>query len=246
MRVARLTALVLALTLAAPAHADLKAGLAAYDAEYWETALRELLPEAEAGNAEAQYRVGRMYRRGLSVPVDVDLALKWYGAGARNGSNKAMYGLALMYDVGEQVPKDLARAECWYRLSAERGHSPSQFVLGDLVHKRFQWTESEYWWNRAMAQGDAYAFYNEGRAQLWNPLREDKTEAYKMLLLAADRGMQSAIEVVARIRALGLSEIRQRQFDEARRLADAWAAVPEPQIATPPDDIPQACLDAAS
>jgi len=242
MRVAQLiAAALLALALAAPARADLAAGLAAYDAENWETALRELLPEAEAGNAEAQYRVGRIYRRGLSVPVNVDLALKWYEAGAINGSNKAMHGLALMHDIGEQVPKDLGHAECWYRLAAERGHSPSQYELGNLEHKRLQWTESEHWWNRAMAQGDAYALYSEGRAQLWNPLREDKIEAYKMLLLAADRGMQSAVETVARIRELGLSDRRQRQFDEARRLADAWVATPEPQTSEPPRDIPAEC-----
>jgi len=234
--------IALALTVATPARADLAAGLAAYDAEDWATALRELLPEAEAGNAEAQYRVGRIYRRGLSVPVDVDLALKWYEAAARNGSNKAMYGLGLLYDNGDQVVENSDRAECWYRLAAERGHSPAQHALSILVHTLIEWSESRHWRERAIAQGDAYALYGEANVLLLNPLDRDKTEAYMLLLLAADRGMPKAVERVERVRESGLTGEAKRQFEEARRLADAWVAKPEPQNTGPLDGIPAQCL----
>jgi len=242
MRARLIAAAALALALAAPARADLEAGLAAYDAEDWATALRELLPEAEAGNAEAQYRVGVIYLEGRSVPAELEVALEWHLAAVHNGSNRAMYSLGLLYDDGELAPRNLDRAECWYRLAAERGDSSSQYVLSVLLIKRLEWTESDYWRQRAIAQRDAYALYAEGRTRLWNPLREDKIEAHKMLLLAAGRGMQAAVDTVARIRELGLSDRRQRQFDEARRLADAWQAKPEPQAATPLDEIPADCM----
>jgi TPR repeat protein len=61
--------LVLALLVALPATAqDLKKGVAAYKGVDSTTALRELRPLAEKGNAEAQTYLGIMYRYGRSVP----------------------------------------------------------------------------------------------------------------------------------------------------------------------------------
>jgi len=243
MRVARLiaAAATLALALAAPARADLEAGLAAYDAEDWATALHELLPEAEAGNAEAQYRVGRIYRMGLGVPADVSSAIRWYEAGARNGSNKAMYGLGRLFKVGEQVPRDLERAECWHRHAADRGHSAAQYVLATMLSDRFELAEAAYWRERAIAQGQPNALYCRGSVLLLNPLVKDKTEGYMLVLLAADRDLPKAIEKADRIRQLDLSGESRHQFEEARQLAYAWQEKAEQQVTEPPS-IPSDCF----
>ena len=49
--------------LAAPAWAGFAEGVAAYHRGDYETALRELRPLAEQGDADAQYNLGIMYRQ---------------------------------------------------------------------------------------------------------------------------------------------------------------------------------------
>lgn len=56
-----LAAAFLLLAMASPARADFAAGMAAYEAGYYATAYDEILPLAEAGDANAQYRFGVLY-----------------------------------------------------------------------------------------------------------------------------------------------------------------------------------------
>ena len=55
---------------AAPANADYDAGKTAYDRGDYATALKELKPLAEKGNAKAQSNIGLMYVKGQGVPQD--------------------------------------------------------------------------------------------------------------------------------------------------------------------------------
>ncbi len=50
--------------VAAPAWADYKAGLEAYDRGDYATALTEFRPLAQQGHAGAQFNLGQMYRKG--------------------------------------------------------------------------------------------------------------------------------------------------------------------------------------
>ncbi len=50
--------------VAAPAWADLKAGVEAYQRGDYATALTEFRPLAQQGNAGAQFNLGQMYRKG--------------------------------------------------------------------------------------------------------------------------------------------------------------------------------------
>ena len=56
-------ALAILIGLAAPAWAGFAEGVAAYHRGDYETALRELRPLAEQGDADAQYNLGIMYRQ---------------------------------------------------------------------------------------------------------------------------------------------------------------------------------------
>jgi TPR repeat protein len=81
-------AIVIVLALALPARvlaADYQAGLEAFQRDDYATALKELRPLAEQGNAEAQDLLGRMYSAGFGVntvthrrnaPLE---AFKWIG-----------------------------------------------------------------------------------------------------------------------------------------------------------------------
>ena len=64
---------------------ELESGIAAFEAKHFSTALRLLTPLAEAGNAEAQYRVAIMLQNGLGVVADSARALALMQAAAQQG-----------------------------------------------------------------------------------------------------------------------------------------------------------------
>ena len=82
-----------------------------------EAALRILLPLAQQGNAQAQFRVGELYY--LFKKQDIE-ALKWFQQAANKGSRGAMYYLGNMYNNGGAVRQNIVEAEKWYILSASQ------------------------------------------------------------------------------------------------------------------------------
>ena len=82
--------LVLALLLALPAAAqDYQKGLAALKRGDYETALMELRPLAEQGDAKAQHNLGIMYGNGQGVPQDYVLAHMWFSLSGAQGEKYA-------------------------------------------------------------------------------------------------------------------------------------------------------------
>ena len=120
---------------AAPAWAGLDEVDAAYERGDYETALRELRPLANQGNAGAQVRLGALYRKGHGVPQDYAEAAKWYRRAANHGSVRAQTILGLMYFRGQGVPEDYVQAHMWASLSAAPGGG-SAASLRDTVAKR--------------------------------------------------------------------------------------------------------------
>jgi Sel1 repeat len=79
--------------------------------------LQELAP---AGDPEAQFRLGDMYRWGDLGPANFEKALYWYGRAAKQGNVDAMLGLAGMYGHGQGVPQDKATAYRWLVLASSQ------------------------------------------------------------------------------------------------------------------------------
>ncbi len=132
MRASRIVVvLVLALALSAPVlAADYQAGLEAFQRDDYATALKELRPLAEQGNAEAQDLLGRMYSGGFGVTRDEAEAMKWYRLAAEQGNASGQVSLGSAYDFGWGVSQDYAEAVKWYRLAAEQGDARGQAILG--------------------------------------------------------------------------------------------------------------------
>ncbi len=103
---------------------------AAYKRVDYETALRELRPLANQGNAEAQYNLGVVYDKGLGVPRDYTEAAKWFRKAAVQGNAGAQFALGFMYGHGEGVRQNYAEAVKWYRKAAEQGVARAQNNLG--------------------------------------------------------------------------------------------------------------------
>lgn len=74
---------------ALPARADYVAGVRAWGRGDFATAAREFLPAAQAGNAEAQFMMGRLHSLGDGVPEDWTQAWAWFDRAARQGHDEA-------------------------------------------------------------------------------------------------------------------------------------------------------------
>ena len=138
--------------------ADLEKGLAAYDVGDYETSLAECQPLAEEGNATAQFCVGRLYANGFGVPMNDDLALRWYGLAAEQGYSEAQLNLGLMHANGWGVEMNDQEAAKWYRLAAEQGLVAAQTSLAMLCYKgrgvEQDLLEAYMWYDIAIQLGD--------------------------------------------------------------------------------------------
>ena len=121
--------------------------------------ITEIRRQAEQGSAEAQMRLGFMYKSGRWVPQDDAEAERWFRLAAEQddpeatrwfrlaieplpaaelrlaaeqGDPEAQFDLGFMYRNGEGVPQDDAEAVKWYRLAAEQGHADAQYNLGGM------------------------------------------------------------------------------------------------------------------
>ena len=122
-------AVVTVLALCGGAQAGLEEGIAAAQRSDRRTALAELLPLAERGDATAQYWVGWLYAV-LIRPADFEKAVHWYRKSADQGNSLGQGALGMMYDIGYGVPRDEQQAARWHRKAADQGHDWSQYHLG--------------------------------------------------------------------------------------------------------------------
>jgi TPR repeat protein len=114
--------------------ADFQRGLTAARSGDYATALREWKPLAKQGDANAQFNLGVMYKKGQGVPQNNKTALKWYRLAAEQGNARAQSKLGLMYKTGKGVPQDYKTAVKWYRLAAEQGYALAQSNLGTMYY----------------------------------------------------------------------------------------------------------------
>jgi len=71
-----------------------------YDRGNYATSLKIWLAEAEKGNAEAQYYVGKIYEGGLGTEPDYKSAARWYEKAAAAGHSASQFSLGALYEKG--------------------------------------------------------------------------------------------------------------------------------------------------
>ena len=165
-----LPVLLLTLLVGNPAFsADFQKGEDAYNRGDYATALREWKPLVERGDANAQYNLGVMYRKGQGVPQDYKTAMKWYTLAAEQGITPAQSYLGFMYDQGLGVPQDYKTAIKWLTRAAEKGFEFSQFVLGHMYAEGEgtlqDYTRAHMWLNIAASQGNEIARNKRNRIE---------------------------------------------------------------------------------
>ena len=147
--------------------------------------------EAEAGNAEAQLKLGNAYSDGKGVPKDAAQAVTWWRKAAEQGNATAQRKLGASYLSGEGMPKDPTRNPFllleedaklgveWLRKAAEQGDVEAQYVLGQhfndegwvtampggkttLANDPNHTAEAIKWYTKAAEQGHAGAQFSLG------------------------------------------------------------------------------------
>ena len=87
----------------------------AYDRANYKTALNVWMPQAEAGDAEAQTNVGEIFERGLGGEPNYVAAKIWYEKAAAQGDKRAQFNLGTLYEQGLGVEKNMVLALNFYR-----------------------------------------------------------------------------------------------------------------------------------
>ncbi len=114
------------------ADADLATGLDALGAHDYNTAIANLQPLGNDGNAEAAFRMCGMYYLGQGVPKNDSEAARFCHIAAEKGHVEAMYNLAVMYQKGEGIGQDFNESVRWYTAAAARGHTDARYNLKQI------------------------------------------------------------------------------------------------------------------
>jgi uncharacterized protein len=183
------------LVLAISLHADFAAGMRAYQAQDYTTALNQWLPLAEQGVPQAQYDIGLIYAMGHGVQKDAAQAASWYQKAAEQGIVEAQFNLGLLYFEGDGLQKDFEHAEKWLKQAAENGDLKAADTLADLyAHEVHNDAEAKNWYEKAAERGSAKAEFGLGVIfDLGKGVPADPAEAGKWYRKAAEQGYAPAL-----------------------------------------------------
>ena len=172
----------LLLLLSMPAAADYQAGLDAYNAGNYTTAMEQWqavaagspLDETPAIYAEAHYAIAMLYWQGQGVAQDYQQAYDWLLKAAGMDHAGAQAKLGYLSTDGSVVPRDFNKAFEYYGKAARQGDIDGQYTLG--IFYLFGWgterdtTMAKQYLAAASAQGD------EAAEQALQRLLADETE----------------------------------------------------------------------
>ena len=161
--------------------------------------IEQLTKAAEAGQAPAQYALGRLYRDGGPMEKNHLRSVIWLTQAAKQGDRRAMYSLGKLYLEEDDLPTAMR----WFRQSAELGHTLAQYRLGKLLlesgdaHRN---TEAVRWLTDAAERGDPYAQYALGKLYLLGKqVPPDHDAAVRWLKQSAAQGNKSARTTLERM-----------------------------------------------
>lgn len=150
----------------------------------------DLLAKAKAGDAGAQYQLGRMYYIGDGVRLDYTQAEFWFRKGAEQGDPNSQFMLGGLYHFGQSVPQDDGKAFNWIVKAAQQGHIDAEFYIATCFNAGWGVPRDDakevIWLRKAAEQGDARSqfylghFYDAGRG-----VPRDYSEAYFWFDIAA-------------------------------------------------------------
>ena len=133
------------------------------------------LAQAEKGNAESQYKLGKMYTEGVGVNIDHAKATEAFENAANQAYAKAEYNLGLNYYEGSGVTKNRKTAYKWFKAAAEQGDPAAQYYLGKMFASgsgvKQNYTTSLEWLTKSVEGG-----FNQARGEMIDVSERMKAE----------------------------------------------------------------------
>lgn len=196
--------------------------------------LGDITKSAERGDAQAQLKLGLMYRYGNGTSRNAEEAVKWLRKAAEQGNINAMSQLyrAGLYpnapdytfspdgrqiisgtNTDTQNPLPLAQSEAlsWLRKAADQGDKNSMFFLGAVYQNGHGGVvpdagQAKAWYDKAASQGHAEAEMSLALMLLRtdSPV-SDPAQGMKWLKKAAEKGHPDAQETLRELGAGGSS-----------------------------------------
>lgn len=121
----------------------------------------EVRDKARRGDAQAQYRMGRIFETGDGVDENFVKAAKWYRKAAQQNIVQAQYHLGSLYASGLGVRQSYEKAIQCFRKAAAQGYTPAKNRLG-VMYERGDGVEQDfveaYKWYTLAAAGDQHVF----------------------------------------------------------------------------------------
>jgi len=166
---------------------------AAIDAGDYVKALQLLGTLLDQDNPYAEHALGVMYIKGLGVPQDDVMGMRWLRLAADKGFADAQNEVGVLYQQGRGVERNLAEAVKWFRLAADKGGLPlAQINLADCylvgLGAPQNLAEALKWYRIAADQGSAYAENVMGVAYEHGfQVTQDDGEAFRWYRRAANK-----------------------------------------------------------
>lgn len=158
-----------------------------------------LMEKAQAGDAEAEYRIGWSYFTGKGVSVDYKEAARWLRLSAAQDFPDAEFALGYAYEHGTGVRKDAREAVRYYTAAAKHANSTAENNLASMYQHgqgvRKDLHQAAAWYQRAAEQGNVVAQCNLASMYFRGEgLTRDYSHAAKWFRSAAERGYAPAQE----------------------------------------------------
>lgn len=159
--------------------------------------IKNLIKDAESGDAESQFYLGLKYDKGEGVEQDFTIAAIWFKKAAEQGHAKAQFCLGIMYEDGQGVPQNDEDAFYWYQISAKKGYINAQFNLA-LMYESGNGVQQDYkqaarWYRKAAKCGDLDSLVNLGSMYCnGEGYPKDYKKAFELFSEAAGKGDPTA------------------------------------------------------
>jgi serine/threonine protein kinase len=169
----------------------------AYAQKDYAGALPGFQAAATAGNADAQYKLGRMYQFGQGVAADPAAAMGWYQKSAAQHYAPAQSQIGYLNQYGIGMQQDYAAAAFWYGQAAEQNFAPAEFQLGYLSQHGYgmtrDYTAALHWYQKAATDGSAAAENQLGYLyQMGLGVSANSVEAFGHYKTAAEKDLPAA------------------------------------------------------
>jgi TPR repeat protein len=165
--------------------------------------------EANAGNADAQYQLGRMYDAGDKLERDRQKAVTWYTSAANQGHAESQYRLAIAYLYGIAVPKNTSMGESWLTKAANQNHPVAKEMLPIYMANRSANVSTSIalsWYLEKVVKGDPDGQFGIGNMYEngWG-IYANNAEAKKWFTAARSAGSGEAERHMRQLKAIAAS-----------------------------------------